>query len=174
MATIDRMNTVTTDWVPGDAATGHKKRLVVDWTDNLHPQDVPVYTKLKSNGKKQVDQLKVEWGGGAELYHTLELAGGVAQTTSDTLVTFDTDHGNRLQVNDTLAVYRRDVAGVPDILTQENWRVKQIDGDTALVGRAQSGTASRSFLDGDYVVNLGTSVTEGADFTISPDRKSVV
>lgn len=168
MATVDRMNTVTTDWVPGDAATGHKQRLIVDWTDNLFPQEFPIYTKLKGKGRKQVDQLKVEWGAGAELYHTLELEGSVANTSSDTLVTFVTDQGGRLQVNDTLAVYELDAAGVPDITTQENWRVKEITGDQALVGRAQSGTSSRSFSDGAHVVNLGTSVTEGADFTISP------
>lgn len=169
MATVERLNTIHGDWSPGDAATGHRERLIVDWTDNLFPQETPFLSALKKG--KQVDQLKVEWGGSAELSHTLTLNAALADATAgdSSLVTFDAGQADRLQVGNTLAIYELDVNGVPDLATQENVWVTEIpDADTAYVKRGMSGTTTSAFSDGAYVVNLGTSLVEGQDFTISP------
>ena len=165
MPTVERLNTIVGDWSPGDAATGHRERLIVDWTDNLFPQETPLLSSIKEG--KQVDQLKVEWGGGAELSHYLNLEGAVATTTATTIVV-EAGQGDRLQVTDNLAVYELDVNGVPDPSTQENMWVKQIDADTVTVDRGLSGTTARTFSDGAYIVNLGPVLVEGADFTVSP------
>lgn len=173
MPTIDRPTLITSFGggasVPGDASTGHVKREIVEWMDNLYPQDFPIYTMIKSG--KALRQNKPEWGSGAELHHSANLL----TTINDSIQTLvlNSGEGDRFQVGNAIAVYERDVNQVPQDATKEIQLITAISGDTLTTNRAQGGTTARAFTGGSgeagaYIHNLGTAHVEGADFTISP------
>lgn len=168
MPTIDRPSVYTSFGsgasIPGDAATGHVKREIVDWMENLYPQDFPVYSMIPTG--KPLRQNKVEWGSGAELHHSATLNTGIDD--SITTVILESGEGDRFQVGNIIAMYELDENDVAQDATQENMRITAISGDSLTVVRAQGGFSARAFTAGAYVHNLGTAVVEAADFTVSP------
>jgi hypothetical protein len=175
VATIDRPTLITSFGsglsVPGDAATGHVKREIVDWMENLYPQDFPIYTMIKSG--KTLRQNKVEWGSGAELHHSASLLTSIAASAAVVTVVLNSGEGDRFQVGNAIAMYERDANGVPQESTKEIMLITAISTDTLTVVREQGGTTAVAFTGGTtdtgaYVHNLGTALVEGADFTVSP------
>lgn len=149
--------------IPGDAATGHVKRLVVDIVDNLAPFDTPVLKMIKKG--KAYSQPKVEWITGADVQHTSATA--EALDASETGVDVTTGHGVRFQVNQTIAVYEDDAAGNPDFATRELMWVTAVNTDTLTVVRAQGGTSAGTFSSGATIEILASAVPEGEDFVLS-------
>jgi hypothetical protein len=72
--------------IPGDAATGHAKRLISSFVDELEPYDTPMLTALRSSAKKvTVNQIKIE--GHIKRARPLQttLAGGAYSTSQTSL-----------------------------------------------------------------------------------------
>jgi hypothetical protein len=153
--------------VPGDAATGHIQRSVVDYVEALAPMDTPLL-KMISKGKSY-NQQKIEWITGADVEHTATL--NEALDTSETDVTLDSGQAARVQVYQTIAVYELDANSEPDFSTREIMWVTAVNTttDVLTVVRAQGGTSAGSFSDGAFVEILATAVPEGEDFVVSPD-----
>ena len=172
MATIDRHPTILSypvgsgGWVPGDAATGHVQRSVVDWVENLYPQETPILNMVKSG--KVLDQNKIEWGSGAELSHAATLNTGIDDNPATTTVVLEAGEGDRFQVGNVIAMYELDENDIPIDASQENMLITQISTDTLTVTRGLGGVGPNEFTAGAYIHNLGTAVVEAADFTISP------
>ena len=157
--------------IPGDAATGHIKRIVVDYVENLAPMDTPLLKMIKKG--KAYNQQKVEWITGADVAHTATL--NEALDGSETDVTLDSGQAARVQTYQTIAVYELDAAGEPDFATRELMWVtnSNLTTDVLTVVRAQGGTSAGTFSDGAYVEILASAVPEGEDFVISPEAFGV-
>ena len=150
--------------IPGDRATGHIQRRVVDWVENLAPQDTPILGKVKRG--KEYDQQKIEWGSGANLAHQATLEGAI--NGSVTSLAVESGQGARFQKYQLLAAYELDANSQPDFTTKELMWVTAISGDTLTVVRAVGGTTGLSFSDGARIEILPTAIPEGFDFTKSP------
>ncbi len=150
--------------VPGDAATGHIQRIVVDFVDNLAPQDTPLLSKIKK-GKPHNQQI-IEWGTSANLNHTSAVSGTLL--TSDTTLNVTSGHGVRFQKYQTLALYNLDINSQPDFTTKELVWVTDVNSDALTIVRAQGGTSAVQYSSGAKIEILGTAVPEGFDFTKSP------
>ncbi len=150
--------------IPGDAATGHLQRSVVDWVENLAPQDTPILNKIKKG--KSLNQAKIEWGSGANLAHTAAVEGSTL--IGATTLVVEAGQGVRFQVNQLIAVYDLDANSQPDFTTKELMWVTGVSTDTLTVVRAMGGTSARAFSDAARVELMGTAVPEGTDFTVSP------
>lgn len=149
--------------VPGDAATGHIQRSVVDWVENLAPQDTPLLNKIKKG--KQLNQAKIEWGSGANLSHTASLEGAI--DASQTSIAVESGQGVRFQKYQVIAVYDLDTNSQPDFTTKELMWVTAISTDTLTVVRAFGGSTGATHADASKIEIMGTAVPEGADFTRS-------
>lgn len=150
--------------VPGDRATGHIQRKVVDWVENLAPQDTPILNKVKKG--KELNQAKIEWGSGANLSHTANLEGGI--NSAVTSIAVESGQGVRFQKYQLIALYELDSNSQPDFTTKELMWVTAIATDTLTVVRAVGGSTARSFTDGAKIEILPTAIPEGFDFTKSP------
>lgn len=155
--------------IPGDAATGHVKRLVTDVVDNLAPMDTPVLKLIKKG--KEYDQQKPEWMTSADVQHTSATAEAV--DGSETGIDVTTGHGVRFQVNQTLAMYEADEAGNPDFATREIMWVTAVNTDTLTVVRAQGGTSAGTFSSGAKIEILASATPEGEDFVLSNNAYGV-
>jgi hypothetical protein len=151
--------------IPGDRATGHIQRLVVDWVDNLAPQDTPLLNKIKKG--KAYDQNKIEWGSSGNLLHTAEVDNNPLADNGTTL-NVASGQGVRFQVYQLLALYNLDDNDQPDFTTKEIVWVTAITNDALTIVRAQGGTTATAFAQGAKVEILGTAVPEADDFTKSP------
>jgi hypothetical protein len=149
--------------IPGDAATGHLQREVIDFVENLAPQDTPILSKIDKG--KAYNKPKIEWGSGANLQHTAVLEG--AYTSGDTVVNVESGQGIRFQRYHLLALYDLDDNDQPDFTTKMIFWVTSISGDALTGVPAQAGTSNRSFSDGAKIEIMGTAVPEGFDFTKS-------
>lgn len=149
--------------IPGDAATGHLQRSVIDFVENLAPQDTPIFSKISKG--KPYNQAKIEWGTGANLQHTASLEG--AYTSGDTVVNVESGQGVRFQRYHLCAMYDLDDNDQPDFTTKMIFWVTSISSDALTVVPAQAGTSNRSFSDGAKIEIMGTAVPEGFDFTRS-------
>jgi hypothetical protein len=149
--------------IPGDAATGHVKRAVVDIVENLAPYDTPVLKMIKKG--KSYNIPKIEWITGADVEHTSAAAEAIA--VGETAIDVTTGHGVRFQVNQTIAVYEDDEAGNPDFATRELMWVTAVNTDTLTVVRAQGGTTDSEFATGAYIELLASALPEGEDFVLS-------
>lgn len=150
--------------VPGDAATGHIQRSVVEWIENLAPQDTPILNKIQKG--RELDQAKIEWGQGANLQHTSAVA--TQLTTGATTLAVTTGHGVRFQKYQTLRLYNLDANDQPDWLSTELVWVTAVSTDNLTIVRAQGGTSATQFEVGAKIEILPTAVPEGFDFTKSP------
>lgn len=155
--------------IPGDAATGHVKRAVVDYVENLAPMDTPLLKLIKKG--KAYNQPVIEWMTGADVEHTALL--GEALDNSETDVDLAAGHGARVQRYQTIGVYDFDDHGEPDFATRELMWVTAITGDTLTVVRGVGGTSQRAFEDGAYVEILASALPEGEDFVTSPEAFGV-
>jgi hypothetical protein len=149
--------------IPGDAATGHVKRLVVDIVDNLAPYDTPVLKMVKKG--KPYSNPKPEWITGADVEHTSATAEAVS--VGEVAIDVTSGHGVRFQVNQTIAVFEDDSAGNPDFATREIMWVTGVNTDTLTVVRAQGGTTDSTFSSGAHIEILASAVPEGEDFVLS-------
>lgn len=153
--------------IPGDAATGHVTRAVVDYVENLAPMDTPLL-KMITKGKSYRNP-KIEWITGADVSHTATV--NEAVDSSETVLTLDAGHTERIQVYQTIAMYELDANSEPDFETRElMWVTGKDDAaETITVVRAQGGTAAGTFSDGALIEVLASAVPEGEDFVVSPD-----
>jgi hypothetical protein len=149
--------------IPGDAATGHLQRSVVDWVENLAPQDTPILNKIKKG--KALNQAKIEWGSGANLAHTASIEGAIV--AADTTINVEAGQGTRFQVNQVIAIYDLDANGQPDFTTKDLAWVTGISTDALTVVRSIGGSTAADHADGSKIEIMGTAVPEGADFTRS-------
>jgi hypothetical protein len=150
--------------VPGDAATGHVMRSVVDVVDNLAPMDTPVLKMIKKG--KAYNQPKIEWITSADVQHTSNFAEAVS--IGETAIDVTTGHGVRFKPYDVIAAYDLDAAGNPDFATREIMHVTAVTTDTLTVIKAQGGTSDQAFDSGAFVEILASAVPEGEDFVVSP------
>lgn len=155
-------------WVPGDAATGHIQRVVVDFMENLAPQDTPILNQIKKG--EAFDQNKIEWGSSANLQHTSTVgSGGIDSSGATTTLPVATGEGVRFQKYQLIAVYALDANSQPDFTQKEiMWLNADPGANSLTVVREQGGTTAIAFLQGARVEILGTAVPEAADFTVSP------
>jgi hypothetical protein len=151
--------------VPGDAATGHVMRSVVDVVDNLAPMDTPVLRLIKKG--KSYNQPKIEWITSADVGHTSAFAEAVS--IGETAVDVTTGHGVRFKQYDVIAAYDLDAAGNPDFATREIMHVTAVNTDTLTVIKAQGGTTDQAFDSGAFIEILASAVPEGEDFVVSPN-----
>lgn len=151
--------------IPGDAATGHVKRSVVDYVEPLAPNDTPLL-KLITKGKSY-NNPTIEWITGADVEHVAELEGAII--TTDTTINLVAGQGVRVQVYQTLGLYDLDASGEPDFATRELVWVTARSTDALTVVRAQGGTSASNFADGAFVEVLASAIPEGEDFVLSPD-----
>lgn len=171
MATISNNDPITSypvslsGDIPGDAATGHVKRAVVDYVENLAPMDTPLLKLIKKG--KSYNIPKIEWITGADVQHTSAAAEAV--DSSETGIDVTSGHGVRFQEYHTIAMYEPDEAGNPDFATRELMTVSSISGDTLTVIRAQGGTSAGTFSSGAVIEILASAIPEGEDFVLSPN-----
>lgn len=151
--------------IPGDAATGHIKRAVVDYVENLAPLDTPLLKLIKKG--KAYNQQKIEWITGADVQHTANIAEDLDNVETD--VTLAAGQGVRVQKYQVIALYELDANGEPDFATRELMVVTAISGDDLTVIRGQGGTAARTFTNGAFVEILASAIPEGEDFVTSPE-----
>lgn len=151
--------------IPGDRATGHIQREVIDFIENLAPQGTPLLNKIKKG--KAFDQAKIEWGTSGNLQHTSKVADNPL-TNSATTLNVATNDGARFQVYQLLALYNLDANGLADFTTKEIVWVTAISGDALTIVRGQAGTSGTQFAQFAQIEILGTAVPEASDFTTSP------
>ena len=135
--------------IPGDAATGHLKRLVADYIDELEPWDAPVYTEiLKSAKKRTVNQLKIETGIKRTRPMFVALTG--AYTAADALITVGSTNAALLQRG---MVFR--------IENERFWATADpnITAGTIAVAFAQAGTSNVNHTSATRVEIIGTATT---------------
>lgn len=150
--------------IPGDAATGHLQRSVVEWVENLAPQDTPLLNKIRKG--RAYNQAKIEWGQGANLLHTATVSGTL--TSGATTLNLGSGEGVRIQQYQTLRLYNLDANSQPDFNDSEIVWVTARSSDALTIVRAQGGTSATQFEDGAKVEILPTAIPEGFDFTKSP------
>jgi hypothetical protein len=150
---------VTGGSIPGDAATGHLKRLVADYIDELEPWDTPLYTEiLRSARKRTVNQLKVETGIKRTRPMFVALTG--AYTATDALITVGASNAALLQRG---MVFR--------IENERFWATADpnISAGTIAVAFAQAGTSNANHDSGTRVEIIGTATTlDGPTYYNSP------
>lgn len=152
--------------IPGDRATGHIQRKVVEFVENLAPQNTPILEKVKRGAT--FNQAKIEWGSGANLQHTSAVADNPLANNATTL-NVTTGHGVRFQKFQLLALYELDTNGQPNFVTKEIvWVTAEPSGDALTIVRGIGGTSGTQFSTGAKIEILGTAVPEAADFTKSP------
>lgn len=154
--------------IPGDRATGHIQRKVVDWVENLAPQDTPILNKIKKGAA--YDQAKIEWGSGGNLQHTSTVgSGGIDNQTSTTTLPVATGEGVRFQKWQLIAVYNLDANSLADFTTKEiMWLNADPGANSVTVVRAQGGTSATAYTQGAKIEIIGTAVPEASDFSLSP------
>lgn len=151
---------VTGATIPGDAATGHAKRLVASYVDELEPYDTPLYTAVKSKAqKKTINQYKVEshMSRARPLKTTLA---GAAYTTTGTSLNFGTTNIKYLQKGMVLKIE-----------DEIFWTTADPDlaAGTIAVAYEQAGTTNANHAQHTEVLMIGTaSPLNGPAYYVSP------
>jgi len=150
---------VTGGSIPGDAATGHLKRLVDEYVEAYDPWVTPTYSKILSDGKKGViNQLKVEDGIKRQRLLTVPLTSNY--TVASTTLTVGTTNIALLQKN-----------MVFQIGAEIFWATADPDtaAGTIAVAFAQAGTSNAAHASGDNVVVIGLATTfDGPTYPNAP------
>lgn len=145
--------------IPGDAATGHLKRLIADYVDELEPWDTPLYTAIVSGARKRtINQLKVETGIKRTRPMFVALTG--AYSTTDALITVGSTNAALLQRG---MVFR--------IENERFWATADpnVTAGTIAVAYAQAGTSNAAHASGTRVEIIGTATTlDGPSYYNSP------
>src|SRR5687767_1652800 len=141
--------------IPGDAATGHLQRSVVDWVENLAPQETPVLNKIKKG--KALNQAKIEWGSGANLTHTATVADAPLANNATT-INVSAGQGTRFQKFQVAALYSLDANDQPVFTSKELVWITAISTDALTVVRGIGGTTGTEFAAGSKIEIMGTAV----------------
>ena len=151
---------VTGGFIPGDAATGHLIRSVVEYAEELEPWDTPIYSEiLKSAKKRTINQIKVETGIKRTRPMFVTLAGG-AYSTSDAVLDVGTTNVTLLQKG---MVFR-----VEDEIFWATGAPNTTTGKIA-VAYAQAGTSNANHAQHSRVEIIGTATTlDGPAYTDAP------
>lgn len=145
--------------IPGDAATGHLKRLVDEYVEAFDPWVTPTYSKILSEGQKGViNQLKVEDGIKRQRLLTVPLTSNY--TSGGTSLTVGTTNVPLLQKN---MVFQID--------SEIFWATADPDaaaGTIAVVG-AQAGTSAANHTAPANVIVIGLATTfDGPTYPNAP------
>lgn len=145
--------------IPGDAATGHVKRLVDEYVEAFDPWVTPTYSKILSDGEKGVmNQMKVEDGIKRQRLLTVPLTSNYS--TTGTTLTVGTTNIALLQKN-----------MVFQIEDEVFWATADPDtaAGTIAVAFAQAGTTNANHASGKDVMVIGLATTfDGPTYPNAP------